>query len=357
MQNLNELLPRVIESLRQGRYINEAAVSQGIVLPILDALGWPVFDTASVSPEYSLEGRRVDFALLDTNHRPRVFIEVKRPGQAEGADRQLFEYAFHSGVPLAILTDGQEWGIYLPAEEGTYDERRVYKLDLLAREINVSTERLSRYLLCRDVLSGSALEAARTDYRDAARIRLIHNALPTAWNRLLREPDEILLELLADTTEDICGYKPSLDDCAQFITSAKQPPPLPPSPTPSVSPRPNRASTKSGSLSFTMNGSTVQARFAREVMQEILKRLADRDQTFLVRFASRKHGRKRKYISQDRLELYQGRPDLAETHSVEFVPGWWLGTNYSRDNIEDIIRLACEVAGLKYGTDVEVNLG
>ncbi len=357
MQKLNELLPRIIESLRQGRYINEAAVSQGIVLPILDALGWPVFDTGSVAPEYSLEGRRVDFALLDANRRPRAFIEVKRPGQAEGADRQLFEYAFHSGVPLAILTDGQEWGIYLPAEEGTYDERRVYKLDLLAREINISTERLSRYLLCADVLSGSALEAARTDYRDAARIRLIQKALPTAWNRLLREPDELLLELLADTTEDICGYKPSLDDCARFITSPQQPSLPSQSPTAAASPRPIRVSTKSGPLSFTMNGQTVQARSAREIMQEILKRLADRDPTFLIRFASRKHGRKRKYIAQDRFELYQDRPDLAETHSVEFVPGWWLGTNYSKDNIEDIIMLACEVAGMKYGIDIEISLG
>ncbi len=38
-------------------------------------------------------------------------------------------------------------------------------------------------------------------------------------------------------------------------------------------------------------------------------------------------------------------PDLVEQFSVEVVPGFWLGTNYSRKNIQDIINLALEVAG------------
>ena len=33
--------------------------------------------------------------------------EASRP-EIDGADRQLFEYAFHEGVPMAVLTDGQE---------------------------------------------------------------------------------------------------------------------------------------------------------------------------------------------------------------------------------------------------------
>ncbi len=58
-------------------------------------------------------------------------MEVKQPGVAGRADRQLFEYAFHEGVPLAILTDGTTWPVYVPALQGSYDDRRVYLLDLL----------------------------------------------------------------------------------------------------------------------------------------------------------------------------------------------------------------------------------
>ena len=106
-------------------------MSQGIVLRILHALGWPAYDTQAVWPEYSLSGRRVDFALCHPPGKPIAFIEVKQIGQSDGAERQLFEYAFHDGVPMAILTDGREWNFFLPGEQGDYGERRVYKLDMM----------------------------------------------------------------------------------------------------------------------------------------------------------------------------------------------------------------------------------
>ncbi len=139
-------IERVRDGIRRGSYTSEAAVSQGILLPILNELGWPVFNTAIVIPEYSVEGRRVDYALCHPESRPAIFVEVKKVGFSESADRQLFEYAFHVGVPMAILMDGQEWSFYLPGEQGRYDERRVYKIDLLERSIDESSERLTRYL-------------------------------------------------------------------------------------------------------------------------------------------------------------------------------------------------------------------
>src|SRR5437899_2724355 len=95
--------------IRAGRFTNEAAVRQGIVLRVLHTLSWPTYDTQIVSPEYSVEGRRVDFALCHPAGKPVVFIEAKQVGQSDGGERQLFEYAFHKGVPMVVLTDGQEW--------------------------------------------------------------------------------------------------------------------------------------------------------------------------------------------------------------------------------------------------------
>ncbi len=60
---------------------NEAAVSQGIVLRLLQAIGWPAYDTQVVWPEYSLSGRRVDFALCHPPAKPIAFVEVKQVGQ------------------------------------------------------------------------------------------------------------------------------------------------------------------------------------------------------------------------------------------------------------------------------------
>jgi len=203
--------------LKTGQFVNEAAVKQGAVLPILQALGWPISDAQIVCPEYTIERKRVDFALCHQPRRPDIFMEVKQAGKSEGADRQLFEYAFHTGVPLAVLTTGQEWHFYLPAEQGTYQERRVYRLDLLEREPEECASRLIRYLSFARVAAGESLEAAREDIRGLIQTREIHKTLLVAWRGLIEEPDDLLVELIAEKVEEICGYKPDPDTVAQFL--------------------------------------------------------------------------------------------------------------------------------------------
>ncbi len=212
------------ENLRMGRYPNEAAVSQGIVRRLLATLGWPIYDPQVVYPEYTLEGRRVDFALCYPASEPRIFIEVKGVGKGTGAERQLFEYAFHQGIPLAILTDGREWSFFLPAGEGSYDKRRVCKLNLSASDIAEAVQRFERYLRYDAVRSGAARKAAQDDYQDVLRERharhrerQIIEALPQAWAKLVKEKDKSLLNMIADCVEDLCGYRPIPDTIARFL--------------------------------------------------------------------------------------------------------------------------------------------
>lgn len=215
---LSDHLERVRERLRRGDFPSERAVSQGVLLPVLNELGWPFFDTNVVYPEFSLEGRRVDYALCHPAERPVVFIEVKNVNVGlSGADRQLFEYAFHSGVPMAVLTDGREWIFFLPGERGSYDERMVCKLQLLQQDVEDAAGLLERYLSYDRVSSGKALDAARSDYQDVVRARETAGALPKIWRALLEEPDSLLLDLLADKYEEMNGDKPDLDSCRRFL--------------------------------------------------------------------------------------------------------------------------------------------
>lgn len=358
--SITDHIEKVRSALRAGVFTSEATVSQGIVLPTLNELGWPIFDTGVVTPEFSVEGRRVDFALFHPATRPAVFIEVKKIGSSDGADRQLFEYAFLLGVPVAILTDGQEWSFYLPAEQGPYDERRVYKLDLLERDVAESASRLERYLNYQKTCSGEALRAARADYQNVARDREIEATLDRAWAALLDEKDSLLLELLAGKVEDLCGYKADLDLCSKFLAGIAKnmaPKPVPPrGPTAPPPTRPPRRTRESDRFAFTFDRKQYNARSARDVMVQVFQLIAAKDDTFLERYASRKHGKKRRYLAREKLELYPGRPDLAEEYSVEVVPGWWLGTNYSRGNIQQIIDLALELlpSHLRAATKVNV---
>ncbi len=363
-------IEQVREQLRRGDFTSEASVSQGILLPILYELGWPIFDTKIVIPEYSVGGKRVDFALCSSSGRSLVFIEVKKVGFIEGADRQLFEYAFHIGVPMAVLTDGQEWSFYLPAESGHYEERRVYKIDLLERDVAEITTRLERYLQYGRVQSGEALKAAREDYQNVSREREIQRTLPKAWKSLLAEPDSLLVELLAEKVEDLCGYKPTLDVCNKFLAteyrnnfdsvrSTSNNSPTIVSYSRQQAPENCKIASQSrttGGFSFVFNGNIYTAGSAQEVMRRVFQLLAEHDKGFLERFAARKHGRKRRYISRDRMELYPDRPDLVESHSVEFVPGWWLGTNYSRNNIQQILDLALEVVDPRLRALIQVDV-
>lgn len=371
--DITQHIQEICHGLKEGRFINEASVSQGIVLRVLQALSWPIFDSSIVAPEYTLEGRRVDYALCSPANKPAVFIEVKQVGQAEGAERQLFEYAFHQGIPMAILTDGQEWHFYLPGEQGRYTERRFYKLDLLEREISESVTKLNRYLLYPSIASGEAFDAARKDYKNISKNRQILEAIPSAWMKLIQEQDELLMELLSDKVESLCGYKPSPDIIENFFMTLQQATNNHPQTqhkkkqaVPSNRKQTNKRIISISSdkvnqpkgIGFILDGKEYDARSAREVLILVLKELHKRDSTFLSRFAARpKHGRKRRFIAQSKHELYPDRPDLCKEYSEQIAPGWWAGTNYSRGNIMKIIAMASEVAGVSMDSELVINLG
>jgi hypothetical protein len=107
-------------------------------------------------------------------------------------------------------------------------------------------------------------------------------------------------------------------------------------------------SSQTSKNSFLCQGKVFSAHSAGEAMRDIFRSLAERDATFLDRFAAHKQGKKRNYIAQDQADLYPGRPDLRK-RSLEIIPGWWIGTNYSKGDMEKIIRHAEEVAGSAVG--------
>lgn len=167
--DLKNTIKSIANDIKHDRFTSEASVSQGIVLRLLSVLGWNIYDTEIVIPEYSIRGKRVDFALCHPRNKPVVLIEVKQVGNAEGFEKQLFEYAFHQGIPSVILTDGREWHFFLPGEQGLYQERRVSKLDILEEDLENSYNRFIRYLDHERVAKGLAIESARDDYRKVSK--------------------------------------------------------------------------------------------------------------------------------------------------------------------------------------------
>ncbi len=363
-----ELIERIRERLAQGAYVNEAAISHGVVTPILNALGWDSADPDQLVPEFALPRGRVDFALFALGHRPGVFIEVKGIGRAMDGDRQLFEYAFHQGVPLCVLTDGREWSFYVPGGQGSYDDRRVYRLQLDDRDPEECRRILLRYLARDRVRDGSAFEDAQRDYRDAAGKREAVTALPKAWRQLVAEPDDLLLEIVGGKAEAICGFKPDPADVIAFLRGF-MPAALP------LSPRRRTSSAKDGrqvhdeegsltpaghpkpvdrSVSFTIFGQQRSAPTAAMALVEILKTINHERPEALPALATAVRGRSRSLIARSAEEINPKRSDLAR--ATDIGSGWLVGLNISNREKMAIIRTAADIAGLRIPEDLQITL-
>ena len=69
-------LQQRIATHRQSLQQNETRTRTALIYPLLTALGWDVSDPALVTPEYSVSGKRADYALLGDNGLT-VFLEAK----------------------------------------------------------------------------------------------------------------------------------------------------------------------------------------------------------------------------------------------------------------------------------------
>ena len=200
----------------------EAAVSNGVVRRLLDALDWPIYNPEVIIPEYSVGGQRVDFALCHPSSKPLVFIEVKQSGTSKDAEQQLFEYAFHEGVPIAILADEQKWQFFHPSGQGNYRERKVYELDLRKNNIEESVERLNRYLnYNRSIRPGKAVEAIKKDYEGVRQERQVATQLPVVWNELVQERNDYLLLAMMEKAKKKIGHEPTEEQVLDFLKSLK----------------------------------------------------------------------------------------------------------------------------------------
>ena len=359
------LIADIVEKLNNGDYRNESEISRGIVLKILNALGWDTFDTNIVMSEYSIGNGRVDYALTrKKGATPSVFIEVKQPGKTDHADEQLFNYAFREGIPFAILTDGKTWNFYLPSGQGKYEDRRIYKLDLSERTPEESIEKLERYLNFGRVKDGSAFDDAQRDYRSKYKAAEAKSAIPDAWKELVDSEDEMLFEMIAEAVEKKCGYKPKYADISEFLSEIRF---LPGglSHSSDCAYNPPRNYIKKGNSTpvavngswYHINGKTVQVRSAKDVVIGLLNSLYETDNKLFEK--CQKHagnfGRNRQYIASSKAELYKDRPDLSEL-SAELKGNYFLLTNFSNQIKEKILAMAFDIAGVKKGIDVDYQL-
>lgn len=217
---MNEKISEFIDRLKSNPRIttfDEASTKQAIILPIIQLLGWNPFDIDEVTPEYTVENKKVDYSLR-LNNTNEFFIEVKKPSEdLENHQNQLLDYSFRQGVELATLTNGITWWFYLPTQKGTWLDRKFYAIDIYQQDSEDIANKFIDLLLKDNVKSGSALKNAISIYKGKQKSKVISQTIPEAWNKIITEPDSLLIELLIEAVERLCGYKPESEKVKEFI--------------------------------------------------------------------------------------------------------------------------------------------
>ena len=312
--------------------LDEDNVKRVAIEPILGELGWNIYDTNEFRSENKLSGGKVDYSLRLEN-KTKVFLEAKNPREELGKhQRQLLEYAFEKGVPLAVLTNGLNWWFYLPLQEGNWEERRFSVIELRNPDVSQTADLLVDFLSRENVRSGVAVAYAESLLDSLWKDKKIEEALPRAWNQLITDPHDQLLALLNQKVKELCGWGAHLDQIKRFLANLPKPTsgqsiptPFPTPPIPAIHPQSSvpRQQTRRGqqftgkklrqfifkSNSYTCNSYTGMLVTLTEEMFRL-------HSTGFARVLER-NGGKGPYFSRDPNDLRQGKPIVDSGYFVE----------------------------------------
>ncbi len=107
-------------------------------------------------------------------------------------------------------------------------------------------------------------------------------------------------------------------------------------------------------VGFVFRGKEFDTRTSKGTLVQILTMLGHEDPEFMERFAARTVGKTRNLVAKNRTDLYKKSPHLDEEHSVRLENGWWVGTNLSTSQILKYIEIACDVIGVRFGSQLKL---
>jgi predicted type IV restriction endonuclease len=312
MDRLKECI-QSIKSNPRLKSFDEAETKQAVILKILNLLGWDTFNVDEVKPEVAIGGRRVDFSLRD-HQKNKVFIEVKKTGEElENHQDQLLDYSFKEGVKLAVLTNGITWWFYLPLNEGSWEERKFYIIDCEQQEEDIIAKKFFCFLDKDEVVSGRAIKNAEKIHENKQTRNTILNNIPNAWNRLIENKDDVLIDLLRETTEKMCGFKVDNTAVEDFLRQQKNiiliPPNIPNEKTSKKITRLNKTSSNNYSdytnrsiKSFTFKGKVFEVSKFSDLLLELCSNLNKIHGAEFLKVLNLR-GRKRPNFSKNKNEL------------------------------------------------------
>jgi hypothetical protein len=107
-------------------------------------------------------------------------------------------------------------------------------------------------------------------------------------------------------------------------------------------------------IEYRLFGASHTAPNASTALIEILRAIAGRYPDKMEAVAKAARGRARNHIARSPEEIYPARPDLARAANIG--GDWLVGLNIANREKIRIIREACRVVGLNFGSDVVIEM-
>lgn len=175
-EKIKSVAAQILNRIPAVRGKGEQATKQSLVLPMLDALGYDIWDPAEVCPEYDADfaikkagqKEKVDVAIILASV-PRIFVEVKPLDESlDGHSGQIARY-FNATptVTLGVLTNGIEWRFFTDTgDPNVMDDQpfHIARLDAADQGLDI----VARF--AKPVFSAEAIRDYATELRYTAQI-------------------------------------------------------------------------------------------------------------------------------------------------------------------------------------------
>ncbi len=155
----------VLESAKT-RDVNESDTSMIVTDMLADVFGFDKYN--EITREYAIRGTYCDLATK-IDGKLQTLIEVKAIGVPlrENRIKQAVDYAANQGVEWVVLTNGQTWKIFSVSFSKPISADLVLELDMLALNHNDEDAQEDLFLLSKEGVQRSGLDA----YNDQLRVR------------------------------------------------------------------------------------------------------------------------------------------------------------------------------------------
>lgn len=197
IESLAERLHDLAADCERGTFATPHEVVDGVVLPLLQHLGWDIGDPGIAVPDFRTAAGAVDFAFCHPPGDPRILIEVGAlPGLAAAPNRHPFDDRSIRALQLAVSDDGRDWKLHFPAGRGSIRNRRFARFDIVDDPNERVAGTLDTFLSFHAAKQGDAYREAEREYGEKRFPAEAH----AAWRRCL-QASEVLHGFLREMKE------------------------------------------------------------------------------------------------------------------------------------------------------------